>query len=163
MTIFRKQLSEYVAFCRPFLVLILVVGIVRLALSLGGVPTSIARWVSITAVVWIGVLYYSIRVRTSGFGSYRHLLPICVLLSLTAQAIIVSGIVIAIFSGNDNIFSVPEYSFGDDGKTWLHVGVHLVLGTTVGPLLAWLPGCLIMFASKRLSSGGEDRQAAART
>jgi len=121
MNFFGKRLSEYVAFAKPFLGLILVVGIARLALSLGGVPNSTTKWLSINAVIWIGVLYYSIRVHTSGFGSYKQLLPICVLQSLAAQAIIVPGIVIAIFTGNDNIFSAPEYSFGGDGKTWLHM------------------------------------------
>ena len=72
MTIFGKRLSEYVAFCKPFLGLVLVVGIVRLALSLGGVPNSTAKWLSITAVIWIGVLFYAIRVHTSGFGSYKR-------------------------------------------------------------------------------------------
>ena len=159
MTIFGKRLSEYVAFCKPFLALILIVGIVRLALSLGGVANSTARWLSITAVIWIGVLYFAIRVHTSGFGSYKQLLPICVLQSLAAQAIIVPGIILAIFTGTDNIYSVPEYAFGRDGKTWLHVGAHLVVGTTIAPLLGWVVGCVIMFATKKL---GKDTKAEAR-
>lgn len=162
MTIFGKRLSEYFAFSKLFLGLILVVGMARLALSLAGVPDSIARWLSITAVIWIGVLYYSIRVHTSGFGSYKHLLPICVLQGIAAQAIIVPAIVIAIFTGNDNIFSAPEYSFGQDGKTWLHVGGHLVLGTTIGPLIGWLVGCLIMFATRKLVTRDKDTKTAAR-
>src|SRR5438034_3941200 len=137
MTIFGKRLSEYVAFCKPFLALILVVGIARLALSLGGVSTSIAKWLSITAVTWIGIVYYSVRVHTSGFGSYKHLLPICVLQGVVGQAIIVSGIVMAILSGKDNIYSLPESAFGGDGKTWLHVGAHLVFGTTIAPRGGW--------------------------
>src|SRR5216117_3417234 len=127
MTIFGKRLSEYVAFSKPFLGLILVVGIARLALSLGGVPSSTAKWLSITAVMWIGVLYYSIRVHTSSFGSYKHLLPICLLQGLVAQAIIVPAIVIAIFTGNDNIYSAPEYSFGGSA-------FHVIHGTRGVPL-----------------------------
>ena len=99
MTIFGKRLSEYVAFSKPFLGLILVVGIARLALSLAGVPNSAAKWFSITAVMWIGVLYYSVRIHTSGFGSYKHLLPICCPPELTAQVIIVPAIILAIFTG----------------------------------------------------------------
>lgn len=163
MTVFGKRLSEYVAFCRPFLVLILVVGIARLALSLGGAPNSIAKWLSITVVIWIGVLYYAIRVHTSGFGSYKQLLPICVLLSLTAQVIIVPAIVLAIFTGNDNIYSIPENFFGNDGKTWLHVAGHLFIGgTTLGPLIGWLIGCVIMFATRKLVTRSTDTKATAR-
>jgi hypothetical protein len=159
MTIFGKRLSEYFAFSKPFLILIVVVGIARLALSLGGVPNSAAKWLSITAVIWIGVLYFSIRVHTSGFGSYKHLLPICVLQSLTAQVIIVPAIVLAIFTGHDNIFSAPEFSFGADGKTWFHVAAHLFIGTTIGSLVGWLVGCLVMFATKKLATKGKDEKA----
>jgi hypothetical protein len=162
MNIFGKRLAEYVAFSKPFLGLILVVGIARLALSLGGVPNSTAKWLSITAVMWIGIVYFSIRVHTSGFGSYKHLLPILVLQGLVAQLVVVPAIMLAIFTGHDNIYSVPEYSFGQDGKTWLHVAAHLGLGTTIGPLVGWLVGCLIMFAAKKLVTKGKDTEAAAR-
>ena len=162
MTIFTKRLSEYVAFCWPFLVLILVVGIVRLAISLGGAPTSTARWISITVVMWLGVLYYAIKVHTSGFGSYKQLLPICVLGSLTTQLIVVPSIILAIFTGRDNIYSLPEFAFGSDGKTWLHVGAHLVLGTTLAPTMGWLIGCIIMFATKKMVTRSEDSRNTAR-
>jgi hypothetical protein len=162
MTIFGKPLSEYVAFSKVFLGLILVVGIARLALSLAGVPNSTAKWFSISAVIWIGVLYYAIRVHTSGFGSYKQLLPIVFLMqAVVAQPIIVAAIVLAIFTGADNIYSAPEYSFGSDGKTWLHVGAHLVLGTTIGTLVFWLVGCVVMFATRKLTRG-KDTQVTAR-
>ena len=112
MTIFGRRLSEYVAFTAPFLGLILVVGIARLALSLGGVPNSTVKWFSVTGLVWIGVVYYSIKVHTSGFGSYKQLLVICALQNLAAQAVVISGIVLAILTGVGNIFSAPEYAFG---------------------------------------------------
>ena len=163
MTNFGKRFSEYFAFCKPFLGLILIVGIARLALSLGGVPNSTAKWLSITAAIWIGVLYYAIRVHTSGFGSYKQLLPICFLLSLTAQAVIVPSIILAIFTGHDNIYSIPENFFGNDGKSWLHVAGHLFIGgTTLGPLMGWLFGCVIMFATKKVTSREKDAKAAAR-
>jgi hypothetical protein len=161
MTVFGKPLSEYVAFSKPFLSLILVVGIVRFVLSFAGVPNSAAKWFSITAVMWIGVLYYAVRIHTSGFGSYKHLLPICVLQSLTAQVIIVPAIILAIFTGHDNIYSAPEFSFGSDGKTWTHVAAHLFIGTTIGSVMSWLVGCLVMFATKKLASKGKNASATA--
>ena len=150
MTIFGKPLSDYVSFAKPILGLILAVGIVRLALSLGGVPVSAAKWLSITAVAWIGVVYFAIRVHTTGFGTYKHLLPICVLQSITTQVVVVPAIILAIFTGQDNIYSVPEMFFGSDGKTWIHVVGHLTVGIIVAPLIAWLVGCVIMFATKKL-------------
>ena len=152
MVIFGKRLSDYIAFCRMFLILILVVGIARLALSLGGAPNSAAKWLSMTAAVWIGVLYYSVRVPTSGFGSFKQFLPVVALLNLTAQAVAIVGIAIAIFTGNNNIFSAPEYAFGGDGRTWLHLGAHAVFGTTVGTLVPWLIGSGFLAAAKKLTA-----------
>src|SRR5579863_6893692 len=134
MTIFGKPLSQYIAFSKLFLGLILVAGITRLALSLGGVPNSTAKWFSMTVIALIGGVYYAIRVHTSGFGSYKQLLVICTLQNLVAQAIAILGIVLAIVTGTGNIFSSPEFAFGGDGKTWTHVAAHLFGGTTVGSL-----------------------------
>jgi hypothetical protein len=149
MTIFGKPLSAYVRFARPFLILIVVLGIARLALSLGGVPNSTTKWLSMTAAGWIGILYYSVRVHTAGFGSYKQLLVVVALLNITAQAIAIVAIAIAMATGVDNIFSAPEYAFGSDGKTWLHLGAHLVIGTTVGTLLPWLIGSGVLAVTKK--------------
>jgi hypothetical protein len=151
MTIFGKSLSKYVAFCSLFLVLIFGVGITRLALSLGGVPNSTAKWFSMTALVLIGVVYYAVRVHTTGFGSFKQLLVICTLQNLVAQGIAIFGIVLSILTGAGNIFSAPEYAFGGDGRTWLHAGAHLVIGTTVGSLMPWLLGCVILAATRKLT------------
>jgi hypothetical protein len=110
--------------------------------------------------MWIGILYFSVRIHTGGFGSYQQLLPIYVLQSLTAQVIIVPAIVLSIFTGSDNIYSVPEFSFGTDGKTWSHVGAHLLVGTTAGSLVGWLVGCLILFVTRRIAPKDRDASVA---
>jgi hypothetical protein len=152
MVIFGRRLSDYIAFSRVFLVLIFVIGVARLALSLGGVPNSTARWLSMTATVWVAVIYYSIRVHTTGFGSYKQLLPVIALLNLTAQIIAIAGIAIAIFTGNNNVFSSPEFAFGSDGKTWTHLLAHVFLGTTVGTLFPWVIGCGFLALTRKLSA-----------
>jgi hypothetical protein len=162
MTIFGKRFSEYVAIAKPFLGLIFIVGVARLAVSLGGAPTSTARWLSMTLVAWIGVLYFAVRVHTIGFGSYKQLLPIYFLQALITQVVVVPSIILAIFTGKDNIYSVPENFFGRDGKSWLHVAGHLVIGTTIAPLMSWLFGCLIMFVTKKVGNRGTATKAAAR-
>jgi hypothetical protein len=160
MTIFGKPLSEYFAFSKPFLGLILIVAIGRLALFFGGVPNSTARWLSVTVAVWLGVVYFGIKVYTSGFGGYKQLLPICYLMTITAQLVIVTSIILAIFTGHDNIYSIPENFFGNDGKTWLHVAGHIFIGgLTVVPLMSWLVGSIIMFVTKKVTAKGRDTNA----
>jgi hypothetical protein len=148
MTIFNKRLSEYAAFCWPFLVLIAVTGLTRLALSLNGEPNSTVKWVSINAVLWIGVLYYSVRVHTSGFGSYKQLLVIFALLNLVEQAVVIVGIVLAILSGTTNIFSTPEYSFG--ANPTVHLAAHLTIGMIAGTLMPWILGSAILAVTRKL-------------
>ena len=151
MTIFHRRLSEYVRFCLPFLILIPVVGIARLALSIAGEPNSTAKWISVTAMVWIGILYHAVRVHTRRFGASKELLVISVLLNLSAQVVIIFGILLAIFSGTPNIYSAPEYAFGSDGATWLHVGAHLLVGTTIGSLVPWIFGSGVLFLTRKLT------------
>jgi len=52
-------------------------------------------------------------------------------------------------SGVDNVFSSPEFAFGSDGKTWLHLGAHLFIGTTAGALIPWGFGSLILALTRR--------------
>jgi hypothetical protein len=104
-----------------------------------------------TALVWIAVVYYSIRVHTTGFGSYKQLLVIFVLLNFSTQIISIAGIVISILSETNNIFSSPEFAFGGDGKTWLHVAAHLFVGIPVGSLVPWLFGSLILTVARKAS------------
>ena len=152
MILFGKRLSDYTAFCRMFLIVIPVIGSARLALSLGGAPNSTARWLSMTVMAWIAIIYYSVRVHTSGFGNYKQLLPIFALLNLSAQVIAIAGIAIAIFSGNNNVFSSPEFAFGSDGKTWTHLLAHVFIGTTVGTFLPWLIGSGILAITRKASA-----------
>lgn len=152
MTIFGKPLSAYVSFAKGVLVLVAIVGIVRLALSLGGVDNATVKWLSISVATYVGIIYFAVRVHTTGFGSYKQLLVLIVITNFLAQAIVIAGIVIAIVTHHDNIFSAPEYSpTPADGKTWFHAGAHLIFGVIVGSLLAWAIGSLILFITKRVA------------
>jgi len=160
MKVFGKSLSEYVAFSRNVTLLILVVGIARLGLSLYGLPVAETKWVSMTLVMFLGIIYLGFRAHTAGFGSYKHLLPAIVLPNSALHTVAITGIVIGIITGHNNVFTAPEYAFGGDGKTVLHVGAHLLIGMTIGALVNWLIGCLFLFIAKKTVRGGNTRAAA---
>lgn len=151
MKIFGKSVSEYFAFQKPIVILIVLVGLGRLGLSLAGFPISIVKWISLSLMALVGVVYCAIQVPRTGFGGYKHLLPLFVMQAGLGNLIVAGGIVLAILTGADNIYSVPEYAGGVDGKTWSHAGGHIVVGFLIGPLIAWLIGSGIMFAVKKLS------------
>jgi hypothetical protein len=150
--VFDKSALEYFSFQKPIIRLILLVGLGRLTLSLAGLPTSTVRWISLTAVALVGIAYCAIQVPRTGFGGYKHLLPLYFVQAALGNLIIVAGIVMAIVSGRDNIFSTPEYGAGMGGRTWMHAGAHLVDGFVIGPLAGWLIGSVIMFVVRNVSA-----------
>jgi hypothetical protein len=143
MKIFGKTLGEYIRFQKPFLVLILVVGLARLALSLAGAPNSAVRWLSMTMVLLAGVIYAGVMAPRAGFG-YRHLLPVVFLQAALVNGITIVGILIAIATGHDNIFTAPEFSPpGDEGRGGFHVFGHVAFGTGIGTLLSFAISSLV--------------------
>ncbi len=72
---FEKPYADYVRYQAPILVAVAVVGLARLGLSLAGMPNSMVKHVSVTAVGFAGIFYSALRVQRTGFGSYRHMLP----------------------------------------------------------------------------------------
>jgi hypothetical protein len=151
MTLMNKSISEYFRFQTPILILILVVGFLRLALSLAGVPNSSVKWISLTGVALIGIVYCAVKVPRTGFGTYRHLFPLYLVQASIANFIIAGGIVLAILTGTDNIYTVPDYSPTGDGRTWIHALGHVITGLFIGPILGWVIGSAIMFVVKKLS------------
>jgi hypothetical protein len=147
----NKPVSEYFRFQKPILILIVVVGFLRLALSLAGVPNSSVKWISLTAVAVIGVIYCAIKVPRTGFGTYRHLFPLYLVQASIANFIIAGGIVLAIVTGTDNIYSAHEYSPTGGVAPWLHALGHVFDGIFIGPVFGWLIGSAIMFVVKKLS------------
>ena len=149
--IFGKTMPEYIRFQRVMLGLILAVGLAKMAMTLAGMPNSTTKWLSLTVLTLVGLVDYGVRVHTSGFGSYKQMLPLIFNQNVLAQGIVIIGIVIGIVTGHDNVFTAPEYSGGGDGKTWLHVGAHVAFGMIVGTLLGWLIASIVMWVTKRVA------------
>jgi hypothetical protein len=148
---FGKAVAQYLGFQKVVLALIVLVWLVRLGLSLSGTPNATAKWISVTVVLLLGLLYYGVAVHTRGFGSYKQLLPLLFFQSLLAEGLVALAIVLAIFTGQDNIYTAPEYSGGGDGKNWIHVVAHLIVGSVVLPLISWAIGSLVLLVTKKVS------------
>lgn len=145
--IFDKRIPEYVRFQRGILILTLAVGILRLVASLAGVPNSTVKFLSLTVVFLASVFYYGVRVHTSGFGGYKHILPLLVIQSGLVTAIVIAGILLSAATGTPNIFSAPEY--GGELSVPAHIGGHLLFGLVLGPLVGWAIGCLVMWVTRK--------------
>jgi hypothetical protein len=149
--VFGKKLSEYIEFDRWILILIAVVFAIRLGMSLAGTPFNTTKWVSINIVLLLGLVYSSVAVHTSGFGSYKQLFGLLLVQWVPAHLLIASAIVLGILTGVDNAYTLPEVTGGQDGKFWLHVVAHLIVGFVLAAI-AWLIGSVILFVTKKTAS-----------
>jgi hypothetical protein len=145
--IFGKRVSEYLAFQKVFLIALVAVGLTRLALSLAGLPSSTVAWVSMNAVIWIATLYYAVAVHTTGFGSYKQLLPLLVFQIIPFHLIAVLGILLEI-AGLPNVYAAPEFGIPNH---WLHILGHLTIGMVAAPLIGWAAASLVMLVTKKIA------------
>jgi hypothetical protein len=116
-----------------------------------GTPNATAKWVSVTVVLLLGTLYYGVAVHTRGFGSYKQLYPLLLFQSLLGEGLVALAVVLAIVTGQDNIYTAPEYSGGIDGKNWLHAFGHVVLAAVVLPLVSWAISSLVLLVTKKVA------------
>lgn len=148
---FGKTVTQYLGFQKVVLALIVLAWLVRLTLSLTGTPNASAKWISVTVVLLLGVVYYGVAVHTRGFGSYKQLYPLVLFQSLVGEGLVALAIVLAILTGVDNIYTAPEYSGGGDGKTWFHVVAHLVVAAVILPLVSWGVSSLVLLVTKSVA------------
>jgi hypothetical protein len=148
---FGKRLSDYLRFQAVILGVIAVVGLARLGLSLAGLPDRTVTWLSMSVVAWAGAVYYGVTVHTTGFGSYKQLLPLVFLQMALLNAIAVLGIVLSI-AGLRNIYGTPEYSGPFFAQNqWGHIVGHLTLGMIVPTLVLWGVASLVMLITKKFA------------
>jgi hypothetical protein len=148
MRIFGKTIGEYLRFAAGVIALVVVVGAARLALSLAGVPVSTTKYFSVTTAALLGIVYLAVRTHTSGFGSYRQLLPLMVITLGAGSWVSGIAVVLAIATGTDNIYSIPEYSGGGEGKTFFHAFAHFTFAPFIAGLIAWGLASLVMLVTK---------------
>ncbi len=146
---FGKSIPDYLRFQQVILVTIAVVGLLRLGLSLAGVPDPAVAWLSMTVVTLAATIYYGVAVHTHRFGGYRHVLPLAFFQMVVQQAIAVIGIMTAI-AGFPNVYAAPEYTPGTSNQ-WLHALAHLTVGIAAPTLLTWGVGSLVLAVTRRLS------------
>lgn len=158
---FGKPLSDYLAFQKPILILIAAVWALRLVLSMAGVPVSGAQFVSVTGVLILGALYYGWAVGRKAFGSFKQLYGLNLVQGVFSQTLVALAIVLAIVTGQDNLYTIPEFyppaqgigvlglPLPPDGKNFGHAIERIVVAGGIGfPIIGWLLGSLVLFATR---------------
>jgi hypothetical protein len=146
---FGKPVKEYLAFQKWWLVALAVVGLLRIALSLGGLPDSSVKWVSTNVIGFAAFVYYGAAGYRSGF-LYKQLLPLAFFHGAVFHTLAVTGILLTI-AGFPNIYAAPEYSGPAGTNQWFHIGAHLTIGMVAVSLIGWAFASLSMLITRVLS------------
>jgi hypothetical protein len=146
--IFGKSFGDYVRFVRTGLVLLVAMGLVRFVLGVSGVAYERATHLtSVTVLVFLLAVVYGQRAAARGFGRYRQLIPIAILLSCTMYGFIVVAIAVEGLTGWHGWFHAPGAGFAPHG---MGVSEHIfgqlsvmgtmtvaILGTTAIGYVLW--------------------------
>ncbi len=132
-TSFRVLFS---AAARTFAGAILLMGGLRFALTMAGVPNSTTRFASMTAVIFAGTSYFAWT--TTG---WRERLQAAYALLIPYMLVEVGALGYTWLSGVPTIFHAQEYSFGV--RVASHFWGHLIGGLTWEPLSVFILMTLI--------------------
>jgi hypothetical protein len=147
---FGKTIAEYFRFEKWVLAAILAVGFLRLALSLAGVPVGVVRVFSVTAVSAVGLVYCGVAAVTSGFGTYRHLLPLLLFQSILVHGLAVLAIAMAALTGRENVFTAPEYT---NLPNFLPHALGHLAAMLIVPLVSWPVASVVMWVTTMARAG----------
>jgi len=139
MTRYGKRLARYARFVGVGMALIILIGLARFAAGVLGVPYERGtHLVSITITTMVLAVVYGARVAATGFGTYRHLLPMVVMLALTMYGFIVAAILVEGLGEIHGYFHAPGQGLAPGGMSVLdHIGGQLLAMTlSIGPF--WL-------------------------
>jgi hypothetical protein len=112
---------------RAFIASIVVVGALRFGLTVAGFPNNQVKYVSMSAVITLGAVFFAVATRT-----HLERLKAAFLLIFPYMVIEVTALTYTWISGTPTIFHTPEYSFHT--PLWVHTIGHLVGGLTWEPL-----------------------------
>src|SRR5262249_35298065 len=111
-----------------FIAAIVAVGVVRFALSVGGLPNNVVKYVSMTAVITVGLIYFAFACNT-----WKERMKAAYLLILPYMIVEGAALGYSLATGTQTIFHAYEYSFGGTPLLYHFLG-HLVGGVTWEPL-----------------------------
>ena len=150
MRIGGHSLGEHIRLLTPLFVFIAGVWALRLLLHEAGVLHALVHVLSITVASAVALLFAVILIHVRGFGSYPSVVVSTVLLVAWAQVLIVLAIIFSVLTGTENIFTLPEFSPGNDPRHLKHILGHLTVVFGVGALIGSAFGCLILWMLRRM-------------
>jgi len=123
---------------KGFMAAIVVMGVIRFALTMAGLPNTVVKFASMTVLIMAGLLYFALVSAT-----HKERLKAAYLLILPYMIVEVAALGYTWISGHPTIFHAQEYSFGTGIAT--HTIGHLVGGLTWEPLSVFIVTEVVWF------------------
>ena len=140
---FNRPLGEYFQFTKIGIYLLALVSVVRFIMKpVFNIPYAEGtHFTSVTILMPILMIVYTIRARSAGLGSYRDLLGIAAALALSTTAFIILGIAVDTLGGIETYYT--DLKHGGNLNQWLHVGGHILVTGVIFTLILWGIGSLV--------------------
>ena len=157
---FGKPMAYYLRLQAPALIAITAVFLIRLVMSMAGVADSAGKILSITFVLILALPYYALLAKREGL-TFKHLYAMCFVQGVFSQTLVALAIVLAIFTGHDNIYTIPDFypasqggtPFPVDGKNWMHAAAHVIFaGALALPLVSWAVSSVLLVIARKVKS-----------
>jgi hypothetical protein len=139
-------MRDHVRLLLPLFAFLLVVWLLRLLLAAAGASLSVSRVFSVTTASAVAVFLAVLLIHFHGFGGYTNVVTTSLLLNAWSQILIVIAILVAVVTGTENIYTLPEFSVpGDDPLHLRHIFGHLTFMLGLGTLFGAGVGCLMLW------------------
>ena len=102
---------------------------------------------SVTLVTAASTLLVGIMIHNRQFGSYANIVVAVFFLSCWEQLLISAAIAFTALTGLVNVYSAPEFSFGQ--SPWVHIAGHLVFGIGSGTLFGTVVGGAVFWMLRK--------------
>jgi hypothetical protein len=143
MKLLNKPMGEYCQFTKVGIYLLALVSVVRFLMKpVFNIPYAEGtHFTSVTILMPILMIVYTLRARSAGLDNYRDLLGIAAALALSSATFIILGIAVDTLGGIDTYYT--DLAHGGNINQWLHVGGHILVTGVGFSLILWGRGSLV--------------------
>jgi len=150
MKIEGHRLRERVRLLAPLFGLTAAVWALRLVVFAAGAEPG-SEWlhvISVTVTGAVSILLAVLMIHHRRFGSYTSVVVAVFMLIAWEQLLISAAIAFASITGTVNVYSAPEFSFGEG--PWRHIAGHLTIILGLWTILGSAMGCLLLWMLRRV-------------
>jgi hypothetical protein len=149
MRIGGRSLREYLHLLGPLFGLIAAVWGLRLVIATAGLPAQLVRILSVTVATSICILLAAVLIHVRRFGGYSALITAVFLLVVWGQLLISAAILLAMVTGQGNVYTEPEYA-GHSPTLMLHLVGHLTFGIGFSTLFGAGMACVLFWLIRKV-------------